>query len=59
MDPNANLEEQREIVRWHASSTAMSSDYDRLADLVEALDTWLTKGGAMPSAWTAASGVRA
>lgn len=49
MDPNANLEEQRRIV-----STIIrdgSGDAERLADLVEALDEWLSKGGFLPEAW--------
>lgn len=56
MDPNANLRQQREIVRIH--NTLEGSDIqlsprimDRLVELVEALDEWLTKGGFMPDAW--------
>lgn len=61
MDPNANLEEQRQIVGRilamtveEAGETAIGdlhADAVRLAELVEALDTWLTSGGFLPLAW--------
>ena len=56
MDPDANLKEQREIVK----DLIDGNDYDtdewlamanRLADLVEALDGWLSNGGFLPLAW--------
>lgn len=67
MDPNANLREQREIVaRVLARTLPDGADYiqrarhnrqqaddtERLAQLVEALDEWLTKGGFLPADWT-------
>ena len=52
MDPNVNLSEQRRIVARHAAGTATADDYARLADLVEALDVWLMRGGFLPSDWT-------
>jgi hypothetical protein len=52
MDPNANLEEQRRIVaRILAAETANHYDAARLADLVEALDAWISKGGFLPETW--------
>ena len=52
MDPNANLAEQRRI-----AARMIENDEDRpllayrLAELVEALDEWITNGGFLPSAW--------
>ena len=67
MDPNANLREQREHVRdIYAINDSADSDTgeytedqelalvghaSRLAELVEALDGWITGGGFLPSAW--------
>ncbi len=44
MDPNETLSQIRQIL-------AHDRDAARLADLVEALDGWLTEGGFMPQAW--------
>lgn len=67
MDPDANLREQREIVArinarndrktddgyLQANDTAdQLDDGERLAELVDALDGWLTAGGAKPALWT-------
>jgi Ser/Thr protein kinase RdoA (MazF antagonist) len=60
MDPNANLEQQRRIIaRMHALSSAENMSADdmaelgaELAELAEALDEWLTRGGFTPSAWS-------
>lgn len=55
MDPNANLEELRRLV-----ARILAEDIDeafpnmndlRLAELVLALDGWLSKGGFLPNAW--------
>lgn len=65
MDPNANLKEQREIVARMIELQDMPDDPPtdegryaehaqlaaRLAELVQALDEWITKGGALPAAW--------
>ena len=59
MDPDANLKEQRElaakiIATWDGAETDDAIDpHDavRLAELVEALDRWLTMGGALPTRW--------
>jgi len=60
MDPNANLEEQRRLTQKLLSLTVgeadlpdLHSDAVRLAELVEALDVWLTRGGFLPSEWQA------
>lgn len=53
MDPNANLEEQRSLVQWliaHPDEDT-STEAARLADLVQALDEWLTGGGFLPNPW--------
>lgn len=62
MDPDGNLNEQREIVgrllaafvggdletgEWHPDP----DDVYRLTELSEALDGWLSRGGALPRAW--------
>ena len=53
MDPNANLEEQRELAyRIVELNDSREATYDRLAELVIALDEWITKGGALPTAWS-------
>lgn len=67
MDPNANVDEQiylatslRKIID-SARTTGTCNGDDRaniiakglrLAELVEALDHWITGGGAMPVRWT-------
>lgn len=66
MDPNANLREQRELVReiqrvWNdcnadGTLTAVQAEHvadraSRLAELVAALDQWLSNGGFPPEAW--------
>ena len=49
MDPNAALTEIREIT---ARATAGKSfDADKLAELVDGLDQWLSRGGFRPDAW--------
>lgn len=49
MDPDANLKEIRQIC-----SLQRETDHpplERLIELVEALDGWLAKGGALPKSW--------
>jgi len=55
MDPDANLKEQREISERILDGTKHDTGYDavRLAELVQALDEWLSKGGFPPHAWHA------
>lgn len=51
MDPNANLKEQRELVKKLRGDTSTYDDAIRLTELVEALDEWIRNGGALPSDW--------
>lgn len=52
MDPNANLAEQRRLTaRILNNESDASQDALRLAELAEALDEWITKGGFLPDAW--------
>lgn len=52
MDPDANLNEQRRVVaRILADERVSEGDFYRLAELVEALDQWLQKGGFLPKDW--------
>jgi hypothetical protein len=57
MDPDENLREQREIVSRmlaggpHYSSEEQVADGDRLAELVQALDVWISAGGFLPEDW--------
>jgi len=59
MDPNANLEEQRELVATiNKERDDGASDPDeliqaalRLTELVEALDAWISGGGFLPREW--------
>lgn len=61
MDPNSALATLREMVKL--SQSTAPDDYDRYTqlsvnDAVEqfaALDEWLSKGGFLPSDWTAES----
>lgn len=58
MDPNANLKEMLElaasIIEAYEDEDGNGVDQDdanRLAELVEALDGWLSKGGFLPGRW--------
>lgn len=51
MDVNATLAEIRALVRAEESG---EGDATRLAELVAALDAWLTRGGFLPDEWDAA-----
>lgn len=50
MDPNANLKEIRAILA-EAQKGISPNAADRLVELVEALDGWLTGGGFLPQPW--------
>lgn len=52
MDPNTNREEQMELARQLCEGRVGPAA--RLAELVLALDEWLSRGGFPPRAWTAA-----
>jgi hypothetical protein len=49
MDPNETLRELRRILRAGAWDAA---DAERVRELIEALDAWLSRGGFLPDAWT-------
>lgn len=56
MDPNANLEEQLRIASRLVEAVDNErpvdpEDYARLAELVIALDNWISGGGALPERW--------
>lgn len=54
MDPNANLEELRELAQntlADDSADDLPEKAAHLAELFVALDEWLTKGGFLPQAW--------
>ncbi len=57
MDPDANLTELRETaarILADAGSTTHYQPYtdsERLAELVQALDTWIVSGGFLPADW--------
>lgn len=60
MDPNETLRRLRELLSTRQNLDDDDQDNDQelirvgddIAELVEALDTWLTKGGFLPAAWT-------
>lgn len=65
MDPNANLKEQRKMAKLLLAEPAdLEGGYSdeeannrdnaarSLAELVEALDQWIVKGGFLPTEWT-------
>lgn len=53
MDPNANLAEQRRIFATLTDGTANDriARLERLAELAQALDEWLSGGGFLPREW--------
>lgn len=53
MDPDANLTEARRVAcRVINNEAPRPEDVERLAELFTAMDEWLTRGGALPHAWT-------
>jgi len=52
MDPNNNLQEQRRIAKAIlANPDEQTYGAVRLAELVEALDEWISRGGFRPTSW--------
>ncbi len=51
MDPNENLKRQRVLVKRILNSLRASEQSTELAELVEALDQWITNGGFLPKPW--------
>lgn len=54
MDPNANLAEQRRLIAdmLGANDEIDTGDALRLAELAQALDEWISRGGFLPKEWT-------
>lgn len=56
MDPDTNLKEQLEraqkIINNEVDPHNMADIEIELAELVLALNEWVTKGGCLPKAWT-------
>ena len=52
MDPNAALDELRSWVDGDLSGRPAQERADRMAELVDGLDQWLSKGGFLPDAWS-------
>lgn len=48
MDPDAALAQIRALLRL---TSITRSDAERLVELTEGLDTWLSQGGFLPAAW--------
>ncbi|OMC55387.1 hypothetical protein A5747_13420 [Mycobacterium sp. IS-836] len=51
MDPNATLEMIREQLKAFYAERDAEFDAIALADMVAALDDWLSRGGFLPDAW--------
>lgn len=57
MDPNANLEEMRRLADQIIAADGCDdarippNAAERLAELVQALDAWISKGGFLPRDW--------
>ena len=56
MDPDENLEEQRELWKWLNNYSGMlpyefGTNLDRYLQLVGALDEWMSRGGMLPTDW--------
>lgn len=55
MDPNANLAEQlrlaAQIIEADTDDRLRAELADRLAELVQALNEWISRRGALPDAW--------
>lgn len=60
MDPNANLAESRaiatRILDGGLSDEQTQEEAARLAELVQALDEWISRGGFFPDAWQTKGG---
>jgi len=53
MDPNANLQEQEEILNRYGAPGQQMDDRYRLRELREALQVWIARGGFEPD-WSKA-----
>jgi len=53
MDPNFTLDQIRELVADFTNETADMMDGHQLAEYINGLDEWLSKGGFPPTDWAA------
>jgi hypothetical protein len=51
MDPNTTLQEMRELTKRNNDCDLSAFEVDRLADLVDSIDQWLSRGGFPPKDW--------
>lgn len=56
MDPDANLDEMLTLAAQINAAADLgdptnSEDYQRLAELVDAMHTWIVNGGHLPARW--------
>lgn len=53
MDPNANLAYIRDLLEeWERNGSQLAAnDWNTLAELISALDGWMSNGGFTPTAW--------
>jgi hypothetical protein len=52
VDPNATLARLRELARRCVQGALVDRmETEEMAELFEALDTWITRGGFLPEAW--------
>ena len=51
MDPNVTLAQIRELVSENEYRDLYADETDRLVELVQSLDQWISKGGFLPADW--------
>lgn len=51
MDPDAALNELRELINKHGQGVYDGVDIDRMVELIDGLDEWLQTGGFLPKDW--------
>jgi hypothetical protein len=51
MDPSETLQEIRELLLAHRTGNGYKGTLEEVAERVEALDDWLSKGGYPPDEW--------
>jgi hypothetical protein len=55
MDPNETLKRIRQIAGRFEKGQARNQDGPELADLIDALDGWISRGGFLPRDWARAA----
>jgi hypothetical protein len=53
MDPNAALREILELTNREVKETLTVEETQRLRELVDALHSWIVRGGFLPTLWNA------